>query len=686
MGNIGRAYQCWLGSDGVQNHSVHEAYGKWFQEIVLTFDSPLMRIAGQELADGIEELMGFRPRMSLKPIRNNCITLCRIGDDALGSECNEKELGQVGAEGFMIKSQDKGDLQGIRIAGRTDRGLLYGVFGLLRLLKLREDLTDLYLVDNPTNPLRMLNHWDNLDGGVERGYAGRSILYEQNRLTDNLGRVRDYARLLASIGINGVVINNVNVHQEETRLITSRLHMVETLAKILRDYGIKVFLSINFASPLSLNDLDTADPCDPQVVEWWQTKVANIYSKIPDFGGFLVKADSENRPGPFAYGRSHAEGANMLASALQPFGGLLIWRCFVYDCQQDWRDYKTDRARAAYDNFMPLDGEFHDNVILQIKNGPMDFQVREPVSPVIGGLQATNQMMELQITQEYTGQQRHLCYLVPQWKEILDFDTYARGQGSYVKRIIDGSIFGQENVGITAVVNVGRDPNWTGHTLAQANLYGYGRLAWNPDLSAEEITDEWVRLTFGHDPMVIETVSKMLLASWQTYENYTSPLGVGWMINPGYHYGPNVDGYEYSRWGTYHRADYQALGVDRSVKSGTGFAGQYYPENALLFETPESCPEELVLFFHRLPYTYELKSGKTLIQHIYDSHFAGVEEAKGFLKMWESIEAKIDAERYNDVRERLKEQIEHAKEWRDVVNTYFYRKSGIPDRLGRKIY
>lgn len=586
----------------------------------------------------------------------------------------------------MIKSQDKGDLQGIRIVGRTDRGLLYGVFCLLRLLKLREDLTDLYLVDNPTNPLRMLNHWDNLDGGVERGYAGRSILYEQNRLTDNLGRVRDYARLLASIGINGVVINNVNVHQEETRLITSRLHMVETLAKILRDYGIKVFLSINFASPLSLNDLDTADPCDPQVVEWWQTKVANIYSKIPDFGGFLVKADSENRPGPFAYGRSHAEGANMLASALQPFGGLLIWRCFVYDCQQDWRDYETDRARAAYDNFMPLDGEFHDNVILQIKNGPMDFQVREPVSPVIGGLQATNQMMELQITQEYTGQQRHLCYLVPQWKEILDFDTYARGQGSYVKRIIDGSIFGQENVGITAVVNVGRDPNWTGHTLAQANLYGYGRLAWNPDLSAEEITDEWVRLTFGHDPMVIETVSKMLLASWQTYENYTSPLGIGWMINPGHHYGPNVDGYEYSRWGTYHRADYQALGVDRSVKSGTGFAGQYYPENALLFETPESCPEELVLFFHRLPYTYELKSGKTLIQHIYDNHFAGVEEAKGFLKMWESIEAKIDAERYNDVRERLKEQIEHAKEWRDVVNTYFYRKSGIPDRLGRKIY
>lgn len=686
MGNIGRAYQCWLGSDGVQNHSVHEAYGKWFQEIVLTFDSPLMRIAGQELADGIEELMGFRPRMSLKPIRNNCITLCRIGDDALGSECNEKELGQVEAEGFMIESQDKGDLQGIRIVGRTDRGLLYGVFCLLRLLKLREDLTDLYLVDNPTNPLRMLNHWDNLDGGVERGYAGRSILYEQNRLTDNLGRVRDYARLLASIGINGVVINNVNVHQEETRLITSRLHMVETLAKILRDYGIKVFLSINFASPLSLNDLDTADPCDPQVVEWWQTKVANIYSKIPDFGGFLVKADSENRPGPFTYGRSHAEGANMLASALQPFGGLLIWRCFVYDCQQDWRDYETDRARAAYDNFMPLDGEFHDNVILQIKNGPMDFQVREPVSPVIGGLQATNQMMELQITQEYTGQQRHLCYLVPQWKEILDFDTYARGQGSYVKRIIDGSIFGQENVGITAVVNVGRDPNWTGHTLAQANLYGYGRLAWNPDLSAEEITDEWVRLTFGHDPMVIETVSKMLLASWQTYENYTSPLGIGWMINPGYHYGPNVDGYEYSRWGTYHRADYQALGVDRSVKSGTGFAGQYYPENALLFETPKSCPEELVLFFHRLPYTYELKSGKTLIQHIYDSHFAGVEEAKGFLKMWESIEAKIDAERYNDVRERLKEQIEHAKEWRDVVNTYFYRKSGIPDRLGRKIY
>lgn len=458
------------------------------------------------------------------------------------------------------------------------------------------------------------------------------------------------------------------------------------MADIFRSYGIKTFLSINYASPIEIGGLPTADPLDPEVRRWWKETAKRIYQYIPDFGGFVVKADSEFRPGPFTYGRDHAEGANMLAEALVPFGGLVIWRCFVYNCQQDWRDRTTDRAKAAYDHFKPLDGQFREKVILQIKNGPMDFQVREPVSPLFGAMPNTNQMMEVQITQEYTGQQKHLCFLIPQWKEVLEFDTYAKGKGSKVKKVVDGSLFGYHYSGITGVSNVGDDPNWTGHTLAQANLYGFGRLAWNPDLSAEEIANEWIVQTFGDDPQVIEAVSWMLLASWRIYENYTSPLGVGWMVNPGHHYGPNVDGYEYSHWGTYHYADRDGIGVDRTVATGTGYTAQYFPENAAMYESLDTCPDELLLFFHHVPYTHRLHSGETVIQHIYNTHFKGVEQTKELKKRWEQLKGKIDEKRYNDVLERLTIQVEHAKEWRDVINTYFYRKSGIDDQYGRKIY
>lgn len=423
-----------------------------------------------------------------------------------------------------------------------------------------------------------------------------------------------------------------------------------------------------------------------EVKQWWADRVEEIYREIPDFGGFLVKADSEHRPGPFTYNRNHAEGANMLAEVLTPFNGLLIWRCFVYDCQQDWRDRSTDRAKAAYDNFKPLDGDFNNNVILQIKNRPMDFQVREPVSPLFGALQDTNQTLEFQITQEYTGQQKHLCYLVPQWKEILEFDTYARGEGSRVKRIIDGSLFEQEYNGFAGVVNVGDDQNWTGHTLAQSNLFGFGRLAWNPDLSSEEITEEWIRTTFGNDQQLIDTISDMLLNSWQIYENYTSPLGVGWMVNPHHHYGPNVDGYEYSSWGTYHRADHFGIGVDRTVKHGTGYTEQYFPPAAEKFESLEKCPDELLLFFHHVPYTYRLDSGETVIQHIYNTHFKGVEQVEELIEEWKGLKDKINKNTYNSVLSRLKIQLNHAREWRDVINSYFYRKSSISDKLNRKIY
>ncbi len=641
-------------------------------------ESLVFKTALNELKFGLEKILGKAP----------ADTADSDGGIVLGFCENIKSLPEelasgVEKEGYIVRYRDGKTI----IAGKTDRGVLYGVFAFLRLLQLETPLEKINLVNNPANMLRMINHWDNMDGTIERGYAGNSIFYANNGFIDDKTRVRDYARLLASIGINGIVINNVNVHYHETRLIT-KLYLPEVakLADIFREYGITVFLSVNFASPVELGELPTADPLDVRVQNWWREKAEEIYSYIPDFGGFLVKADSEYRPGPFTYGRDHAEGANMLAKALEPFGGVVIWRCFVYNCKQDWRDRKTDRANAAYDTFMPLDGKFMDNVILQIKNGPMDFQVREPVSPLFGGLTKTNQMLELQITQEYTGQQKHICYLVPQWKEILDFDTFAEGRGSTVREIIAGKIYPQKYGGIAAVSNIGSDLNWTGHVLAQANLYGYGCLAFNPDRSAEEITEEWVRLTFSSHPYVVKTISSILLKSWRTYENYTSPLGIGWMVNPGHHYGPNVDGYEYSPWGTYHRADCFGIGVDRSVETGTGFAGRYHKENAEMYNNIETCPEELLLFFHYVPYTYRLKSGKTLIQHIYDTHFEGVEQVRKFREQWLTLKELIDKERFEHVLGRLEIQIRDAIEWRDVINSYFYRKSGIPDEKGRTIY
>src|SRR5690606_24937918 len=367
----------------------------------------------------------------------------------------------------------------LAIAGASERAVLYGVFHLLRLMAQGESIELLDITEQPKYELRMINHWDNMDGSIERGYAGRSILYKDNELLVDSPRIVDYARMMASIGINGIAINNVNVHRAETFLITDKLlPQVKKFAAIFRSYGIKLYLSVNYAATIELGEVDTADPLDERVQAWWKKKAEEVYAAIPDFGGFVVKADSENRPGPFTYGRDHADGANMLATALQPYGGLVLWRCFVYDCHQDWRDRSTDRARAAYDHFKPLDGRFMDNVILQIKNGPMDFQVREPVSPLFGAMPNTNAVMEFQITQEYTGQQRHVCYLIPQWKEVLDFDTKVKGDGSTVKEIAAGNIHPYKYSGIAAVTNIGDDDNWTGHHLAQANLYGYGRLLW----------------------------------------------------------------------------------------------------------------------------------------------------------------------------------------------------------------
>lgn len=681
-------YNCWLGYHLLKDKQLREPYAKWASNVVISQKSDDFRIAVEELKAGIKGILGIDAVETNEPKQCSFIIMGLLGESQdVDSYVKYDEIEQIGKEGYIIKSIKNDDCDTIVVAGITYKGLIYGVFSLLRLMQTGTQISGLLKIENPVNQLRILNHWDNIDGSVERGYAGKSIFFNNNEITADLDRIRDYARLLCSVGINSIVINNVNVHKYESMLITDRyLGDVEKLAQIFRDYGIKLYLSANFASTIEIGGLTTADPLDSGVRQWWKDKADEIYSRIPDFGGFLIKADSEFRPGPFTYGRTHADGANMLAEALEPHGGIVIWRCFVYNCLQDWRDRTVDRAKAAYDNFMTLDGQFKENVLLQIKNGPMDFQVREPVSPLFGGLQKTNQVLELQITQEYTGQQKHLCYLVPMWKQILDFDTRAKGKDTSVKRIINGSVFNNKYGGIAAVANIGDDSNWTGHQMAQSNMYGYARLCWNPELTADQIADEWVRMTYSNDEKVVNTIKQMLMGSWETYENYTSPLGIGWMVNPNHHYGPNVDGYEYDKWGTYHRADHKGIGVDRTVGSGTGYAGQYHKDVAEIYGDMEKCPEELLLFFHHVSYDYKLKSGETLIQYIYDTHFKGVEQVEELKTKWLSLKDLIGEEIFQHVLGRLDGQLEHSKEWRDIINTYFYRKTGVPDKLGRKIY
>lgn len=592
-------------------------------------------------------------------------------------EENDSDLGD---EGFNLFTKD----QSIIITANTAVGVLYGVFHLIRVVNCNTFLKDYSFRSIPQNPLRILNHWDNMSGEIERGYSGKSFFFKDGDIIIN-ERTKDYARIISSVGINAININNVNVYDAHKLITEEYLEELKVLSEIFKGYGIKLFISVSFASPMVLGGLKSADPLNIEVIEWWKDRIRLIYKTVPELGGFLIKADSEGRPGPFTYGRTHADGANMLAENINEFNGIIIWRCFVYNCQQDWRDIKTDRARSGYDNFKPLDGEFRENVILQIKNGPMDFQVREPVSPLFGGLEKTNQLLEVQIAQEYTGQQKHVCYLIPMFKEIMDFNTHCKNDNGKVSEIISGKTYNRKNTGIVAVTNTGNDVNWTGHDLAGANLYGFARLAWDSTLTSKEIAEEWIKQTFSNNKKVVDTISGILLNSWESYEKYNAPLGIGWMVNPNHHFGPNVDGYEYDRWGTYHRADHIGIGVDRT-KMGTGYTLQYHKWNMEAFSNIKTCPDKLKLFFHRLEYNFILNSGKTVIQHIYDSHFEGVKDVKKFLEEWIAIKELIDEKRYVRVYEKLKFQISHAKEWRDVINSYFYRKSLIADQKDRAIY
>ncbi|WP_243122200.1 alpha-glucuronidase family glycosyl hydrolase [Clostridium thermarum] len=684
--NYGSMYNCWLNYKKCTNSELKEQYRKVCGHIVVNDNSEIVHTAVEELKSALKEIMDIDPVITDKKLTSSYLFI-GTADDAksfkLGIEVNDNLV----KGSFLVKNIREANYISLNIIGKDDVGVLYGVFNFIKAMSMGKELSQVDTLEIPRNQLRMINHWDNISGEIERGYAGKSFFFSDNKIVKDMSRIKDYAALLASIGINGVSINNVNVHKLETKFITEEyLADIEPIADVFRTYGIKTYLSINFAAPIEVGGLSTADPLDEGVKQWWKNAADTIYKYIPDFGGFVVKADSEFRPGPYTYGRNHAEGANVLAEALKPYGGLVIWRCFVYNCLLDWRDRTKDRAKAAYDNFITLDGQFMDNVILQVKNGPMDFQIREAVSPLFGAMEKTNMILEFQAAQEYTGQQKHVCYLLPMWKEVLDFDTYARGKGSLVSKVVDGSLFNSKYGGITAVSNLGDSECWTGHPLAQANFYGLGRIAWNPELSSEEIAEEWVKLTFGSDSEVVEKVVSILMQSREVYEKYTSPLGIGWMVYPHHHYGPSVEGYEYTPWGTYHYADWKGIGVDRTVATGTGFTAQYHEPVASMYENIETCPEELLLFFHHVDYTYKLKSGKTLIQHIYDTHFEGVEKVEEFTEAWKSLEDKIDEDTFKLVSDKFNIQLKDSIEWRDVINTYFYRRTGIKDAHGRKIY
>lgn len=583
----------------------------------------------------------------------------------------DKELLGLKKDGYIIS----GDKQkGVTVRSVSDIGLLYGAYHLLRLQETQNGSNRLQITESPKYDLRLLNHWDNLNGTIERGYAGHSI-WKWDELPEKISpRYKEYARANASIGINGTVLNNVNA--SPAILTSDYLQKVKVVADILRPYGIKVYLSVNFSSPKILGGLPGSDPLEPTVQQWWRDKAGEIYRLIPDFGGFLVKANSEGQPGPQDYGRTHADGANILADALRPYGGIVMWRAFVYNPGNE------DRAKQAYGEFMPVDGKFRENVIVQVKNGPVDFQPREPFSPLFGGMEHTALMPELQVTQEYLGFSNHLVFLAPQWKEFFDSDTYCKGEGATVAKTTDGTIFPHSLSAIAGVANIGQDINWCGHHFAQANWYAFGRLAWNHELTADEIAEEWLRMTFTQQDGFITPVKQMMLDSWETAVNYMMPLGLHHIFAWGHHYGPepwcDIPGAR-PDWlpRYYHNADEKGIGFDRTIH-GSGAVSQYHSPLREQLNGIETCPEDLLLWFHHVPWDYRMKNGRTLWDELCYRYDTGVQQVREFQKIWDRMEGYIDEERFRHVQSRLKIQSRDAVWWKDACLLYFQTYSGKP--------
>ena len=656
--------------------------------VTVLSEALLEQSARQELIRGIRGMLGRTLRADSRVPGDAAIVLGTLAELRRAAP-QFAVVASLEPDGYWLKTVRISGTRYTVITAANDRGVLYGSFALLRKIAFGESVGELDEKRSPSAPIRWVNQWDNLNGSIERGYGGPSIFWENGRARNDLTRVTDYGRMLASLGISGCAINNVNA---DTRLLGSDLiPQVARIAEAFRPWGVQVALAVDFGSPRTLGGLETFDPLDPSVIAWWKSRTDEIYRAVPDFGGFVLKADSEGRVGPSAYGRTHADAANVVARALQEHGGVIFYRGFVYDHHMDWENPRNDRARAAYDNFHELDGKFDDNVIIQIKNGPIDFQVREPASPLFGALQKTREAIELQITQEYTGQARHLVFLAPMWKETLDFDMHVRDGGAPletivktpVKTIVSGKVFGRPG-GFVGVSNLGMDDSWYGNHMSQANLYGFGRLAWDPDISARQIAEEWTRLTFGGDPALVRTIADMQVTSWRTYENYTGPLGLQTLTDiVGNHYGVAVEASERNGWGQWHKADSKGVGFDRTVATGTGFTGQYAPPVTKSYETLRNCPDDLLLFMHHVPYTHVLRSGTTVIQHLYDSHYEGAERVARYVRDWKTLRGRIDERRYDEVLAQLQYQSGQAVVWRDAVSSWFLKASGIPDAKGR---
>ncbi|MBD5779184.1 alpha-glucuronidase [Pelagicoccus sp. NFK12] len=659
-------YRLWLRYEPIADASLAKSYRSSIGPIEAVATSDTAKIALAELERGLEGLLGGE-------LKRTGATLLVGTGDAKHIAKLKLDLSGLGEEGYLLTRHKKN----LVIAANTDQGVLYGVFAFLRQLQTQRPLENLHVETSPKVDHRLLNHWDNLTRTVERSMAGASIFNWFDLPYYVEPYYHDYARACASVGINGTVLTNVN--SNATVLRPQFLEKVAALADTFRPYGIQVYLTARFSAPVEIGGLETADPLDPAVIEWWTDKINEIYTYVPDFGGFVVKANSEGQPGPQSYGRDHAEGANLLARALAPHGGFVMWRAFVYDFE-----IKEDRHKQAYTEFTQLDGQFEPNVSIQTKNGAIDFMPREPFHPLFGATPETPHTLELQITQEYMGGDIHLVYLAPMWEETLEADTFARGAGSTVAKVVDGSVFGHELTAIAGVANIGNERNWTGHPMGASNWYAFGRLAWDHQLSSQEIADEWTRMTFGNAPDVVATIEEMLLESHQTVVDYSMPLGLHHIMYPGHHYGPGP-WHDQGRpdWTStyYHNASEDGIGFDRTA-TGSDALGQYAPEVVEKWGTPESIEDKYLLWFHHLDWDYEMKSGKTLWNELCLTYQSGVDRVAEMGQQWDSLQGSIDAQRHARVAALLKRQLEDAKFYKDACLAYFHTFSQRPYPAG----
>ncbi|WP_240459003.1 alpha-glucuronidase family glycosyl hydrolase [Stenotrophomonas maltophilia] len=671
-------YRLWMRYQPVGT-TVAADYRRQLAEVVAPDGTPMQRATRDELARSLPGLLGTAPPMRTAISTDHALVLGTPQSSALVAAFGN-EVATLGDEGFLIRQVRTEGRDVLLVAARRDVGVLYGTFHLLRLLQRGMPLRGLDVRESPRVALRVLDHWDNLDRYVERGYAGSSLWDWQTLPQWRDPRYTDYARANASLGINGTVLNNVNA--SALSLSPAYLAKAAALADLFRPYGIRVYLSARFSAPIELGGLATADPLDPGVRRWWRDKVDEIHARIPDFGGFLVKANSEGQPGPQDYGRSHADGANLLADALAPYNGVVMWRAFVYS-----HEVPEDRAKQAYSEFVGLDGAFRPNVIVQVKNGPIDFQPREPFHPLFGAMPRTPLMMELQITKEYLGFATHLVYLGTLYEEVLQADTHARGEGSTVARVIDGSLEGHALTGIAGVANIGVDRTWSGSHFEQANWYAFGRLAWNPQQSARAIAEDWAALTFSPDPQVTGPIVRMMMDSREAAVDYMTPLGLHHLMARGHHYGPGpwVDGGPRADWTSvyYHRADSQGIGFDRSA-SGSNAVGQYAPQVAEIYGDSARVPESLLLWFHHVPWDRRMRSGRTLWDELVGRYSRGVRQVRSMQDTWAALRDRIDPQRHRHVAAFLQIQHDEAQWWRDASVAYFQSLSGRPLPAGER--